>query len=66
MNEDTPRHRPWEEDFASEERRLYAHGFHKVRGLEDLWQKGSGSHKLKESEVYTRQEALKRIEQGMD
>ncbi len=64
--EDTPRYRPWEQDWGPEEELLHTHGFHQVRGLEDVWQLGSVDHRLKERETYARQEALNLIRERMN
>ncbi len=64
--EDTPQYRPWEEDYGPEEKLLYTHGFHRVPGLEDVWQLGSVDTRLKEREIYARQEALDLIRERMN
>jgi predicted metal-dependent phosphoesterase TrpH len=69
MSEDAPK-RPWEEDFGPEEEFLYAHGFHRHRKFEDLWQYGSDAARaadaVDEVNVYTRQQAFEQIAKRMD
>ncbi len=57
--DERPPHRPWEEDFGCEEQLLLSFGFHRVRGLEDTWQRERGK-------PCTRQMALKWIKENYD
>ena len=63
---DEPR-MPWEEDHGPEEQLLLAHGFHRVRGLDDVWQLGSvGASVPFEAKAYTREEALRIVRERQE
>jgi hypothetical protein len=64
--DERPPHRPWEEDFGPEEQLLLSHGFHRVRGLDDVWQLGRAGVGAKDAKPYTREEALALIKERMN